>query len=44
METWMDLKGIILGELSQQKTNSVRYHSYVESKQTNKKIYRNRTD
>ena len=30
--TWMDLEGIMPSEISQRKTNTVRYHSYVESK------------
>ena len=30
--TWMDLKNIIPSEVSQKKTNIVRYHLYVESK------------
>ena len=29
---WMDLENIILGELSQRKTNTVWYHLYMESK------------
>ena len=30
-ETWMDLEIIILSEVSQRKTNIIRYHIYVES-------------
>ena len=30
--TWMDLKGIILSEIYQRKTNTVCFHLYVESK------------
>ena len=30
--TWMDLEDIILSELGRTKTNTVWYHSYVESK------------
>ena len=30
--TWMDLEGIMLSEISQTKTNTVRYHLYMESK------------
>ena len=30
--TWMDLKGIMLSEMSQRKTNTVCYHLYVDSK------------
>ena len=29
--TWMNLEIIILSEVSQTKTNIIRYHSYVES-------------
>ena len=29
--TWMDLEGVMLSELSQRKTNTVWFHSYVES-------------
>ena len=35
--TWMDLECIMLSEISQTKTNTVRFHSYVYfKKQTNK--------
>ena len=34
--TWMDLEGIMLSEISQRKTNTVRFHLYVESKKQNK--------
>ena len=30
---WMKLEGIILNEITYRKTNSVSYHSYVDSKQ-----------
>ena len=30
--TWMDSEGIMLSEISQRKTNTIRYHLYVESK------------
>ena len=30
--TWMDLKGIMLSEISQRKTNTVQSHLYVETK------------
>ena len=29
--TWMDLDSVILGEVSQRKTKSLRYHIYVGS-------------
>ena len=29
--TWMDLEGIMLSEISQRKTNTVHFHSHVES-------------
>ena len=29
--TWMDLEIVILSEVSQIKTNTIRYHLYVES-------------
>ena len=32
---WMDLEGIMLSEISQRKTNTVRFHLYVESKKQN---------
>ena len=32
---WMDLKGIMLSEVSQRKTNTIRCHLYVESKTGN---------
>ena len=40
--TWMDLEIIILSEVSQTKTNILRYHLYVESKKsdTNELIYK----
>ena len=34
--TWMDLEGIMLSEISQIKTNIIRFHLYVESKKQNK--------
>ena len=30
--TWMDLEIITLSEISQRKTNTIRYHLYVKSK------------
>ena len=30
--SWMDLEGIILSEISQIKTNTISYHSYMVSK------------
>ena len=34
--TWMDLEGIMLSKMSQTKTNTEHFHSYVESeKRTN---------
>ena len=37
--TWMDLEGIMLLEVRQRKTNTIRYHLYVESKKYNKLVY-----
>ena len=34
---WMELEGIMLSEISQRKTNTIQFHSYVESKK-NKRI------
>ena len=36
---WLDLKGIMLSEISQTKTNTTQYHLYMKSKnsQTHKK-------
>ena len=34
--TWMDLEGIMVSEISQRRTNPVRYHLHVESKRYNK--------
>ena len=46
--TWMELETIILCEVSQKKTNTTWYHSYVESnyknKDTDKHIYKTKTD
>ena len=36
--TWMDLEGIMPSEISQRKTNTVGYHSYVESKKYSKLV------
>ena len=33
--TWMDLEDIMLSEISQGKTNSLRYHLHRESKKYN---------
>ena len=33
---WIDLVGIMLSEISQRKTNTMYFHSYVESKNQNK--------
>ena len=40
----MDLKGIMLSEISQRRTNTVWYHNttYAESKKYNKLVERNR--
>ena len=35
--TWMDLEGIILNEVSQTKTNSIWFHSYMEYKKQKSK-------
>ena len=40
--TWIDLEGIMLSEIRLRKTNTIQFHSYVESKNktnecTNKK-------
>ena len=41
--TWMQLQIIVLGEVSQRKTNTMWYHLYVESKKRHKRTYlRNR--
>ena len=37
--TWMQLEILILSELSQRKTNTIRYHLYVESKIWPKRTY-----
>ena len=44
--TWMDLESIILGEVSQTKTNIIQYHLYVgsEKRDTNEHIYKTETD
>ena len=44
--TWMDLENITLSEVSQTKTNIIRYHLHVESKKndTNELIYKTETD
>ena len=43
--TWMDLEIMILSEVSQTKTNIIRYHLYVESKiRQNELIYETETD
>ena len=34
MTTWMNLEGIRLRKINQRKTKTVRYHLYVESKNT----------
>ena len=34
--TWMELKSILLSEISQRKTNTIGFHSYVEFKKQNK--------
>ena len=34
----MDLKGVMLGEINQRKTDTVWYHLYVESKKENKLV------
>ena len=35
--TWINLKGITFGEISQRKTNTIMSHIYVESKQKKKR-------
>ena len=43
--TWMDLKNIMISEISQTKTNFIWYHSYMDYKNnTNKCIYKIETD
>ena len=42
VKTWVELEGIMLGEMSQRKTNSVWFHLFVESKKQNK--WTNRTE
>ena len=37
----MDLKGIMLSEISQRKTNAIWFHLYVESKKQNKQTVTN---
>ena len=32
---WTDLEGIMLSEISQRKTNTIRFHLYVEYKKQN---------
>ena len=43
---WMDQEIIIMGEVSQTETNTIRNHLYVESKKknTNESIYKIETD
>ena len=36
---WMDLENVVISEISQRKTNTVRYHFYVESKKQYKWMY-----
>ena len=36
--TWLDLEGIMLNEVSQRKTNTIRYHLYAESKKYSKLV------
>ena len=40
-KSWMDLKGIVLSEISQRKTNTVCYHLHVESKKQSMLVYLN---
>lgn len=35
---WMNLEGVLLGEICQRKTNAVRYYLYMESKNQNKLV------
>ena len=44
--TWVDMEIIILSEISQRKTNIIRYHLYVESNKndTDELIYKRETD
>ena len=41
---WIDLEGIMLIEVRQRKTNTIWFHSYVESKEQNKWINKTETD
>ena len=34
--TWMDLESVTLSEISQRKTNTMRFHLYMELKKENK--------
>ena len=36
--TWMNMEGIMLSEISQRKTNTVRYHLYVKSEKYKKSV------
>ena len=32
---WMDLEGVMLSEITQRQTNTIRFYLHVESKKTN---------
>ena len=38
--TWLELENIMLSEISQKKTNTISFHSYVEFKKQNKQSKR----
>ena len=40
--SWINLEGIMLSEISQAKTNSILFHSYVESNLKKKQTHRYR--
>ena len=42
--TWMDLEGIVLGEVSQRKTNTTLFHLCVKPKDQYKRTNKTETD
>ena len=42
MTAWMDLKGVMLSEISQTKTNIIWFHLYIDSKEQKNKQNRNK--
>ena len=42
--TWMEHEGIMLSEISQRKTNTIWFHSYVESKKQKQTTKHNKTE